>query len=89
MANTQLSPPDVNFVNSLRAVADQGGSGSQLTAVANYGSISALRGALNTANAAYYTVARLDQLTVNDMIFALRNIQDPQTIANYMTASAA
>jgi len=89
MAFTQLSPPDVNFVNSLRAVPDQGGSGSLLATVSNYGSISALRGALNTANPAYYTVARLDTLTVNDMVFALRNIQDPQTIANYMTASAA
>lgn len=89
MANTQLSPPDVNFVNSLRAVADQGGSGSQLNTVANYGSISALRGALNTANAGYYTVARLDQMTVNDMVFALRNMQDAKTIADYMSNSAA
>lgn len=89
MANTQLCPPDVNFVNSLRAVADQGGSGSQLTTVANYASISALRGALNAANGAYYTTSKLDQMTVNDMVFALRNMQDPTTIASYMTASAA
>lgn len=89
MANTQLSPPDINFVNSLRATADQGGSGSNLNTPVNYASITALRAALAAANGAYYTSARLDQLTVNDMVFALRNIQDPTTIASYMTASAA
>lgn len=89
MANTQLTPPDINFVNSLRAVADMGGSDSDLTTPVNYTSITALRAALTAANGAYYTSARLDLLTVNDMVFALRNIQDPDTIADYMTASAA
>jgi hypothetical protein len=89
MANTQLSPPDVNFTNSLRAVADQGGSGSQLNNASNYVSITAMRTRLAAANAAYYTSAKLDQMTVNDMVFALRNIDDPTTIASYMTASAA
>lgn len=89
MANTQLSPPDVNFVNSLRATVTMGGSGSQLTDPVDYTSITALRAALTAANGAYYTSARLDWLTVNDMVFALRNIQDPDTIADYMTASAA
>lgn len=42
----------------------------------NYTSISALRTRLATANAAFYTAARLDQMSKNDMIYALRTIDD-------------
>lgn len=43
----------------------------------NYTSINALRARLATANAAFYTTARLDQMSKNDMIYALRTIDDP------------
>lgn len=88
MANTMLGPPDINFVNSTKAILDPG-SGSGLSNASNYVSITAMRNRLSTLNAAYYTSAKLDQMTVNDMVFALRNMDDPTTIASYMTASAA
>ena len=89
MANTMMGNFNVKFVNSLDAVADMGGSGSGVATPVNYTSITAARTRLAAANAGYYTAARLDQMTTNDMLFALRNIDDPTTIASYMTASAA
>ena len=89
MADSQGKSPSVAFTNSLRAVSGGLGTASGLNTVANYGSVAALRGALNAANGTYYTTTKLDQMTVNDMVFALRNMQDPTTIASYMTASAA
>ena len=88
MADTMMGPPDISFVNSLKAIAVPG-SGSGLANASNYVSITAMRTRLAAANAGYYTATRLDGLTVNDMVFALRNIDDPTTIASYMTASAA
>jgi hypothetical protein len=39
----------------------------------NFVDINSMRTALTAANAAYYTTALLDKMTVNDMIFALRH----------------
>lgn len=89
MADSQMGFPNLGFVNSLRAVSGGLGTSSGMTTIANYGSVAALRGALNSANGTYYTTAKLDQMTVNDMIFALRNMQDATTIASYMGNSAA
>lgn len=89
MPNTMLGTPDLNFVNSRKAVADMGGSGSSLGNASNYLSITAIDARLTAANAAYYTAERLNQLTLNDKVFALRNIDDATTIASYMTNSAA
>jgi hypothetical protein len=47
-----------------------------LATPANYTSINALRTRLAAANGAYYTTARLDQMSENDMIYALRTIDD-------------
>lgn len=89
MADSQMGPPNLSFTMSNKAVSGMGGTSSGLNTPANYMSVAALRGALAAANGTYYTSARLDALTVNDMIFALRNIQDPTTIASYMSASTA
>lgn len=89
MANTMLRPPSIGFVNSLKAVADQGGSGSNLANASNYVSVTSMRTRLATVNAGYYTAAKLDQMTVNDMVFALRSVDDATTIASYMTNGAA
>lgn len=89
MPNTQIGMPDIDFVNSLRATATQGGSGSNLTVVGDYGSCFALDTKLAALNGAYYTTAKLDSMSLNDKIFSLRNMQDPTSIASYMTASAA
>lgn len=89
MSNTQIGQIDLDFVNSLKANATMGGSTMGLTTPLNYTSISSLDTALNTANSAYYTQARLDGMTVNDKVFALRSIQDKTTIADYMPTSTA
>lgn len=47
-----------------------------LATIANYASISGLRTRLAAANGAYYTSARLDQMSENDMSYALRTIDD-------------
>jgi hypothetical protein len=89
MANTQMGAPRLNFTNSLKAVADMGGSGSSLGNASNYVSITAMRTRLAAANGAYYTSAKLDQMTVNDMVFALRSIDDKTTISDYQPTSTA
>ena len=43
---------------------------------ANYASVDALRTRLAAADAGYYTAARLNQMTKNDLIYALRTIDD-------------
>ena len=84
MANTQMGSINLNFTNSLKSNVN-----ANDLSPTNYHSLFNLRARLNGVNAAYYTTAKLDQMTVNDMIFALRNIDDPTTIASYMTSSAA
>jgi hypothetical protein len=51
-------------------------SPSNLATPGNYASIAGLRTRLAAANGTYYTSARLDQLSENDMIYALRTIDD-------------
>lgn len=53
-----------------------GQTGTSVATGANYLSVSALRTRLAAANGAYYTNARLDQMTKNDMVYALRTIDD-------------
>lgn len=89
MADLQLAPPTINFTMSNRAVAGMLGTGSGLNTPVNYASLGGLRAALTAANGTYYTSAKLDTLTVNDMVFALRSIQDPTTIHDKFTAQAA
>lgn len=90
MANTQLgNVVDFDFTNSLRAVASMGGSDDSLTDPADYTSITSLRTTLSTFDSLTYTSAVLDGMTVNDMVFAVRSIQDPTTIASYVTAQVA
>ena len=77
MANVMLGSPDINFTNSLKAVADMGGGDTDLTTPVNYSSLTAI-------DAVTYSSANLDTMTINDMVFALRNEDDPKTIADYM-----
>jgi hypothetical protein len=39
-----------------------------------------MRARLAAANASYYTTERLDRMTDNDMVFALRVLDDPGSI---------
>lgn len=47
---------------------------------ANYADINHLKARLTAANGAYFTAARLNQMTKNDMVFALRAIDDAASI---------
>lgn len=69
MANNQVGAVDTGFVDKRRA-RDHGTPG--LTEYANYGQVSTLRTRLNGLSATSYTTARLDSMTVNDMVYALR-----------------
>lgn len=89
MANTQMGPVALIFPNSTKAVSDMGGSGAGVSTPLNYTSVTAMRTRLAAANGTYYTSAKLDQMTTNDMIYALRMIDDKTTIADYMPTSTA
>lgn len=87
MANTMLGAVvDTEFVNSLRATATMGGGASNFTDSNDYTSVDSLRTALSAYDPLTYTSRVLDIMTVNDMVFAVRNCQDPTTIANYIQA---
>ncbi|MFF5977075.1 hypothetical protein ACFY7C_36845 [Streptomyces sp. NPDC012769] len=83
MANASNGPINMGFVNA-NWVPPTGANGSFLSTPANYVSISSLRSRLATINAAYYTTAMLDMMSVNDMVYALRMSDDKTTIANYL-----
>lgn len=87
MANAQTDTPKIDGIAAANRGA--GAAGSNFATPLNYTSVTALRTALAAANGAYYTSARLDSLTVNDMVWALRSIQDPGTIADYFQAQTA
>jgi hypothetical protein len=90
MAQTQFGDIlPLNFTNSLRAAADTGGDTDDLTDPSDYATVAAMDTFLAAHDATTYSAANLAILNVNDKQFAIRNIQDPTTIADYMTAQDA
>lgn len=80
MANHQTEVgEDLTWANRQRTVNSPGTSGVVATP-ANYASITALRTRLNAISATSYSSARLDTMTVNDMIYAVRRNDDSTTI---------
>lgn len=72
---------DPGFVNVQRAKADSAiGDETDLTTPVNYTSIDALDARLTAIDAAYYTAARLDKMTLNDKVYAVRSQDDSDTI---------
>lgn len=59
----------LGFVDKRRG---RGVNGAQVTSPANFSSVSDLRAALTAANGTYFTSARLNSMTKNDMVYALR-----------------
>jgi hypothetical protein len=47
---------------------------------ADYNTITALRARLAAIDASYYTAQRLDTMTYNDMVYAVRRLDSPTTI---------
>lgn len=50
------------------------------TTGSNYTSISNTRTRLTAINGAYFTTAQMDKMTANDLVFALRTLDDPLTM---------
>lgn len=70
MANAQVDSPH-NFVDKRRGRVFTGADpNAEAATMAN---IPAMRTRLAAINASYYTNARLDAMTENDMIYALRD----------------
>lgn len=76
MANTDLLNQE-GFTQAGRA---GNANGAEVATPANYASVSAMRTRLAAINGTYYTSARLDQMTVNDMVYAIRVNDDATTI---------
>lgn len=89
MANKQTNTVvQFNITNPNRA-AETGASTGGLDSPGTLVTITSLRSTLSTFDPFTYTNAVLDQMTVNDMVFAVRNINDPDTISNYQPAQTA
>lgn len=89
MANKQMGTlTHFNFVNSNRATQNESSTGG-LNSPGNFVTVTALRNALAAFDAFTYTSAELDRMTVNDMVFAYRNINDPTTISSYQPTQVA
>lgn len=89
MADSQMGSVNLGFTNSLKAVAGMGGTGADVATPVNYSSVGAMRTRLAAVNGTYYTAAKLNEMTVNDMVYALRSIDDKTTISNYQPTSTA
>ena len=76
MANAQTGSglPVAASIVDKRSVHNSGAS--VLATPANYSSIFAMRTRLNAISATSYSAARLDAMTVNDMVYAIRLSDD-------------
>jgi hypothetical protein len=96
MAQKLMRPINSMAFNDIRRATPEYAGGTAdgsrtLTAPANFLSITELKAYLTGYDAFTYTAAVLDRMTVNDMIFAARNIDasNVKSIADYMTQQVA
>lgn len=77
MADSQIGSVDLalTFRNET-----QGTNAALVATPANYASVSALKARLTAINSTSYTTARMNQMTVNDLIYAVRLNDDPASI---------
>lgn len=72
MANHMvMDAPELGFIDRRRTTSPAIAATS-IGTIANYGSITALRTRLAAISGASFTAARLDTMTINDMIYALK-----------------
>lgn len=74
MANVTQGQDGLGFIDKRRV---PGQSGVNVATPANYISVAAMRSRLIAINPGYYTTARLDAMTANDMTYAIRLADDP------------
>lgn len=73
MANKQVGSLDgLGFVNKQRTGSNISTGGALVANAQNYATITDLRGALQAANAAYFTNTMLDRMNTNDLVYAAR-----------------
>ena len=75
MADTERENP-IGFIDKRRTQA----SNDTPLVAANYEDVAGLRTRLTAINAAYYTSTRLNQMTKNDMVYAVRLADDAASI---------
>lgn len=81
MAQHQLSPEvPMNFIDKTKATSKSvASSGASVATPANYASQTAIDARL-TAISALYTAARLNSMTLNDKVYAIRLADDAGTL---------
>lgn len=77
MADAQITPPNIAMVFRNKT---QGSNTHPLGTPSNYTSIAAMKARLQTLAAGTYTNAVIRSMTVNDMTYALRMLDDPSSI---------
>lgn len=82
MAQHQIGSIEADgFVSKTRAVANSAAvTGAMVATPANYGSLAAIRTRLTAINGTYWTSARMDGMTLNDLTYALRTLDDAGTV---------
>jgi hypothetical protein len=78
MANNDIAN-HMGFV-AKNKVSLAGDANSGVATPANYASVASMRTRLAAINGSYYTTAMLDAMTENDMVYALRTLDDSGTI---------
>lgn len=69
MADAQMGPIDTGFVDKRRGRTQDG---VVLAETANFSSVATLKARLTALKPSQYTTAKLNTMTVNDMVYALR-----------------
>lgn len=77
MADSQIGSVDLGLTFRNET---QGTSAALLTTPANYLSVTALKARLTAISGTSYTAARLNTMTINDMIYAVRLNDDAASI---------
>ena len=72
MANNMVGELEACFVDKRRTTAAAASSATPQATPANYDSVSSLRTRLGAINAGFYTSTMLDNMTVNDMQYAVK-----------------
>jgi hypothetical protein len=78
MAQNDIKNP-LEFIDKRRATR-AGSNAAPVTTPANFLSISGMRARLAAAAPSTYTTARLEQMTRNDMVMALRQLDEATSI---------
>lgn len=79
MANNDIENP-LGVTDKRNNTRAGSGVGSMNANIANYDDVTSLRARLTAAAAASYPAVKLDAMTKNDMVYALRLIDDPTGI---------